>query len=78
VRAGRRGLRRAGLVGRRLAIGEAELEVAVGCPRCVMITTASPTCPRPRLMRTVVKEADQNVGVYARVVRPAASRSATR
>jgi len=58
-------------VGRRLAIGEAELEVAAGCPRCVMITHGfADLPPDPGLMRTVVKEADQNVGVYARVVRP--------
>lgn len=58
-------------VGRRLALGEAELEVVTGCPRCVMITHAFADLPRdPSLMRTVVKEADQNVGVYARVLTP--------
>jgi hypothetical protein len=58
-------------IGRRLAVGEAELEVLVGCPRCVMITHAFADLPRdPALMRTVVKEANQNLGVYARVVTP--------
>jgi hypothetical protein len=60
-----------GWLGRRLAIGGAELEVLVGCPRCVMITHGFADLPRDTaLMRTVVKELDQNVGVYARVVKP--------
>jgi uncharacterized protein YcbX len=60
-----------GWIGRRLAIGEAELEVVTGCPRCVMITHPFADLPRdPALMRTVVKEAGQDVGVYARVVTP--------
>ncbi|HSJ95788.1 MAG TPA: MOSC domain-containing protein, partial [Myxococcota bacterium] len=58
-------------IGRRIAAGEAELEIVAGCPRCVMITHAFADLPRdPGLMRTVVKEADQNVGVYARVTTP--------
>jgi uncharacterized protein YcbX len=57
--------------GRRLAVGGAELEVLVGCPRCVMITHGFADLPRdPGLMRTVVKELGQNVGVYGRVARP--------
>lgn len=57
--------------GRRLAVGGAEIEAIVGCPRCVMITHAFADLPRdPGLMRTVVKELDQDVGVYARVVTP--------
>jgi uncharacterized protein YcbX len=58
-------------VGRRLRVGEAELEVVVGCPRCVMVTHPFADLPRdPGLMRTIVKEADQDVGVYARVATP--------
>lgn len=58
-------------VGRRLAVGGAELEVLVGCPRCVMITHGFADLPRdPALMRTVVKELDQDVGAYARVTSP--------
>lgn len=58
-------------LGRRLAIGEAELEVVVPCPRCVMITHPFDDLPRdPGLGRTVVREAAQNVGFYARVARP--------
>ncbi|HEY8492724.1 MAG TPA: MOSC domain-containing protein [Myxococcota bacterium] len=60
-----------GWIGRRLAVGTAELEVLVGCPRCVMITHPFADLPRdPGLLRTVVKEANQNVGVYARVTKP--------
>jgi hypothetical protein len=58
-------------LGRRLTVGAAELEVLVGCPRCVMITHGFDDLPRDTaLLRTVVREAAQNVGVYARVVRP--------
>lgn len=58
-------------VGRRLRAGEAELEVVTPCPRCVMITRAVAELPQDRsLMRTVVREAAQNLGVYARVARP--------
>jgi hypothetical protein len=61
----------AGWVGKRLRIGGAELSVPAGCPRCVMITHGFDDLPRdPGLMRTVVREANQNIGVYARVERP--------
>lgn len=57
--------------GRRITIGDTELEVRSACPRCVMITRAFGDLPQARsLMRTVVREADQNVGVYASVVSP--------
>lgn len=57
-------------VGRRLAVGEVELDIVTGCPRCVVITRDSPGLPADRaLMRTVVKEAGQDIGVYATVAR---------
>jgi uncharacterized protein YcbX len=57
--------------GRRIVVGNATLEVTVPCPRCVMITHGFADLPRdPALMRTVVREANQNVGVYARVEKP--------
>lgn len=60
-----------GWIGRRVRVGEAELEIALACPRCVMITHGFADLPRdPGLMRTVVREANQNVGVYMRVERP--------
>jgi uncharacterized protein YcbX len=60
-----------GWVGKRVRIGEAELSIAMACPRCVMITHGFDDLPQdPGLMRTVVREANQNIGVYARVERP--------
>jgi len=60
-----------GWVGRRVRVGGAVLKVDLACPRCVMITHGFEDLPRDTaLMRTVVREADQNVGVYARVETP--------
>ncbi len=60
-----------GWAGRRLRIGGALLQATVPCPRCVMITHAFDDLPRdPQLMRTVVREADQCVGLYATVLEP--------
>lgn len=57
-------------VGRRLTIGAVEVEIRSACPRCVMITRPFAELPPARsLMRTVVREAAQNVGVYATVTR---------
>lgn len=71
IETGGEGFVEQGWIGRRIAVGAAQLEVVVGCPRCVMITHAFADLPRdPGLMRTVVKEANQNVGVYARVLAP--------
>lgn len=56
-------------VGRRAAIGGATIEFVTPCPRCVMITRAVQELPADRsIMRTVVREAEQNLGVYATVV----------
>ena len=56
--------------GRQLTVGGTAIEVLGPCPRCVMITHAFGDVPQDTgLMRTVVKEADQNVGAYARVAR---------
>ena len=54
--------------GKRLRIGGAAIAATIACPRCVMITHAFADLPRdPGLMRVVVREANQHVGVYARV-----------
>lgn len=60
-----------GWIGKRLRIGEAELSVPAACPRCVMISHAFDDLPKdPGLIRTVVREANQNVGVYGCIERP--------
>jgi uncharacterized protein YcbX len=57
--------------GKKIVVGNATLAVTVACPRCVMITHGFADLPRdPALMRVVVREANQNLGVYARVEKP--------
>ena len=54
--------------GKQLRVGGAAFDVLGPCPRCVMITHGFGDVPQDAgLMRTVVKEADQNVGAYAKV-----------
>ena len=58
-------------VGRRLRIGDAVLALTIPCPRCVMITLPVGELPHdPRVLRTVVRDADQNLGVYAQIETP--------
>ncbi len=59
-------------VGRRLRIGDAELEVVTRCPRCVMVTReVGPGVPADRaVLRHIVRELDQDLGVYATVSVP--------
>jgi uncharacterized protein YcbX len=61
-------------VGRRLRIGAAEVQILSGCPRCVMITRDfGDELPADRsVLRHVVRDLDQNVGVYATVNTPGA------
>lgn len=61
-------------LGKRLTIGGVELEVVAPCPRCVMVTRpvgddAFGLGADRSLLRTIVRELDQNVGVYATVAR---------
>ena len=61
----------AGLVGRRLAIGEVELEVVMPMMRCVMTTHAQQGLPKdPKIMRALVREADMNLGIGIQVRSP--------
>ena len=61
--------------GKRLRLGEVVLQVEIPCPRCVVITHGFDDLPKdPGLMRTVVREADGSVGVYASVAEPGAIR----
>ena len=56
-------------VGRKLHVGDVVLEVTASCPRCVVVTRALDDLPEnPQVLRTVVRDAAQNVGVYANVV----------
>lgn len=58
----------AGWAGRKLRIGDAVLEATVPCPRCVMITHPVADLPKDAtILRAVVREANQNLGVYAKV-----------
>jgi uncharacterized protein YcbX len=61
-----------GWVGRHLQIGEVELRIGVACPRCVMVTReVSANIPADRaVLRHIIRELDQNVGVYATVITP--------
>ncbi len=57
--------------GRRLRIGGAVLGMTVVCPRCVMTTHGFADLPKdPRVMRSLVKEAGGELGVYATVETP--------
>ncbi len=57
--------------GETLRLGDAAIEIIGPCPRCVMITRGFADLPEDRaLMRTVVKNLDQNFGVYAKVLMP--------
>lgn len=60
-----------GWVGARARIGSTEVEFVAGCPRCVMITREiDATIPADRApLRHVVAELDQDLGVYATVVK---------
>jgi uncharacterized protein YcbX len=60
-----------GWLGRKLDLGGVELEVTASCPRCVMVTRDLAELPEDRqVLRTIVRHADQNIGVYANVMRP--------
>lgn len=62
-------------IGRRLLVGEAIIEVVMGCPRCVMVTQALDGVPQDhRVMRTLVKETSHIAGIYARVEQEGAMR----
>lgn len=58
-------------IGRRVRVGEVEFAVTATCPRCVMVTRDFGDLAEDRqVLRTIVKHADQNVGVYATVATP--------
>jgi uncharacterized protein YcbX len=63
------GLIEADWSGRRLRIGELELQCEIPTVRCGMTTHAQGDLPKdPSVLRSIVKDAGQNLGVYASVV----------
>jgi len=58
-----------GWKGRTASIGSAEIEFLDPCPRCVMVTREiDATIPSDRaILRHVIRDLDQNVGVYATI-----------
>ena len=56
----------------RVAIGSAVIEILDPCPRCVMVTRAiNKDIPADRaVLRHIVRDLNQSVGVYARVLSP--------
>jgi len=54
--------------GRELRVGGATVAVSVPCPRCVMTTLPQGDLPKdPGVLRTIVRDSAQNVGVYATI-----------
>ena len=58
--------------GRTASIGSAVIEFLDPCPRCVMVTREiNADIPQDRsILRHIVRDLNQNLGVYARVVQP--------
>ena len=57
--------------GRTVRVGQARVAIQVPCPRCVMTTLPQPDLAHdPGVLRTIVRDSEQNVGVYASVVEP--------
>jgi uncharacterized protein YcbX len=55
-------------VGRKVRVGTAVIEVAMECPRCVMVTQEVDDVPKdPRIMRTLVRETRHAAGIYAHI-----------
>ena len=62
-------------IGHRIRIGEAVLAIRSTIVRCVMTTHGFADLPNdPRVMRTLVSEADGNLGVYATLEEPGSVR----
>ncbi len=56
-------------IGKKVQVGAVVLDIALHCVRCVMTTLPQPGLPEePRIMRSLVRDSGQNLGVYASVV----------
>jgi uncharacterized protein YcbX len=58
--------------GKRAQVGSAVVEFLDPCPRCVMVTQAvnADIGPDRDILRHIVRDLDQNLGVYSRIVTP--------
>jgi MOSC domain-containing protein len=66
-----KGLAETGWNRKTLRVGDARIKVEVGCARCVMTTLEQDGLPKdPSVLRTIVREAAQHLGVYATVAKP--------
>ena len=63
--------------GRRATIGGATIEFGAPCPRCVMVTREiSDDLPADRaVLRHIIRDLDQNLGIYATIVTPGTIRA---
>ncbi len=63
------GLIEAGWSGRNLRVGSVELKCEIPCARCGMTSHGHSGLPKdPSVLRSIVKDANQNLGIYASVV----------
>lgn len=66
--AGAPGLAEAGWSGRTIRVGQATLRGEIPTMRCVMVTLPQPDLPKePAVLRAIVREANQSLGIYAAV-----------
>ena len=66
-----RGLAEAGWSGKTLSIGDVQLKLEMPAMRCVMTTLPQGDLPKdPSVLRTIVRDAAQNLGVYATIAKP--------
>ena len=62
------GLIESGWAGRKLRLGNVELACEIPAARCGMTTHAQADLPKdPSVLRSIVRDADQNLGIYASV-----------
>ena len=61
-----------GWAGKMARLGECEIEFQSPCPRCVMVTrdVGSDIAGDRAVLRHIIRELDQNLGVYAKIIKP--------